>query len=598
MSLQYPMFYRQFGLRRVAQLMNPALPILDRLELPRDSLYHYVGDGLLDDGPRSDEFLFRNITRPIFMYHVTEIGDFKGNPRRLTIPVDPLIRSYHVKNRRYRKLMDLKQIPKDPMGLTVINYSYIPRLYRYMRSIYSDYYRWHNQQMAIWKTVNEIAVNTNKNQFIILKLPTRLPSISELKLASKGVNQRVVKTFNSSESLILLEFWKWLGDDRASSVFAQIGKENYNKMNFIFMESGRFLVFNLGVLDSWRSASKQELREDPNANTKGFDSIQIQKRFLRLLISLFDTRIKEVPENLQLDDSEVEDKQQTEVKQNTDVNTPTQKKESITPPKQEEVLTVQEDKERRESYHNGIDSASDIEEDFYEDDFIDKELEELERIAKLTMVDIQPSETEDDDEGDDDYYQEEESEVKELETELLDSMGGDSNVLEKALMKVADRYAENGLISAAEYKRYQDLSESYKNIVAPDGKSTLDTFIDIKPEELKVPETLNIPDTNTVYDKTMLKSSLLNFDEYYIKNILHRDIASMVMNIQKAGIAVTDYQVERVDSILGSYDDYSVKINPIEGASSTIRFKLPVINEDGTYKSNNSIYSIRKQKGD
>src|SRR5690606_10437506 len=132
---------------------------------PKDSIYHYVGEGLLDDGPKSDEFLFRNITRPIFMYHVSTIGDNKGSPRKLTIPVDPLIRSYHVRNKRYRKLMDLKQIPKDPMALTIINYSYIPRLYRYMRSIYSDYYRWNNQQAAIWKTVNEIGENTHKQQF-------------------------------------------------------------------------------------------------------------------------------------------------------------------------------------------------------------------------------------------------------------------------------------------------------------------------------------------------------------------------------------------------------------------------------------------------
>lgn len=584
MRLQYPIFYRQFGLRRVSQLMTPALPILDRLDLPKDSIFHYAGEGLLDDGPRSDEFLFRNIARPIFMYHVTSIGDNKGSPRRLTIPVDPLIRSYHVRNRRYRKLIDLKQIPKDPMALTVINYSYIPRLYRYMRSIYSDYYRWHNQQAAIYKSINELTEYTNKNQFMVVKLPKRLPSINELKLASMNMNQRSVKAFNSSESLTILEFWKWLGEDRDSSLLTNIGKENYSKMNFIFIESGRFLVFNLGVLDSWRSASKLELRDDPDANTKGFNPAQIQKRFLRLLIALFDVRSTDVPENL--GDGKVEEVLSEVIE------------EDDTTPRR--VLTPEESIDRQEAIDEDIEPASDIEEDFQLDSDIDKELEELERIAKLSTVDIQPPEYEyipEDDDQDDSLFQPEEK-VAELETELLDTIGGDSKVLEKALMKVADRYAENGLISAAEYKRYQELATSYRTIVAPDGTTTLDKYIDIKPDELKIPDNINIPDNPTVFDKSMLKSSLLVFDEHYINNILQRDVAAMVMNIQKAGIAVTDYQVEKVNNILGSHFEYTVKITPIEGTSSTIRFKLPVVDDNGIFVANGSKYLQRAQRGD
>lgn len=599
MRLQYPLFYRQFGLRRVAQLLNPALPILDRLDLPKDSLYHYAGEGLLDDGPRSDEFLFRNITRPIFMYHVSTIGDNKGSPRKLTIPVDPLVRSYHVKNRRFRKLMDIKQIPKDPMTLSVINYSYIPRLYRYMRSVYSEYYRWHNQQAAIWKTVNEVADTSTKNQFIIMKLPKRLPSINELKLASMAMNQRAVKTFNSPEALMILEFWKWLGENREDSLLSTIDKEHYKKMNFIFIESGRFLVFNLDVLNSWRSASKIELRIDPDANKKGFTPEQIQKRFLRLMISLFDVRSKDIPENIGGEDTTEEVTEDKVTVADSDLIEETDTIQEVSYSQPREVLSPAEVINRQDSIDHYIEPASDIEEDIEEDLNIDKELEELERIAKLNLPDIQPPEIEygeDDEDEDDTLFQPEE--VKELETELMDTMGGESKVLEKALMTVADRYAENGLISAAEYKRYQDLAVSYKTIVAPDGTTTLDQYIDIKPEELKIPDNINIPDDPTVFDKTMLKSSLLVFDEHYIKNVLQKDVAAMVMNIQKAGIAVTDYQVETVDNVLGSYNEYTVKINPIEGSSSTIRFKLPVINEDGTFRANSSKYSIRKQKAD
>ena len=154
------------------------------------------------------------------------------------------------------------------------------------------------------------------------------------------------------------------------------------------------------------------------------------------------------------------------------------------------------------------------------------------------------------------------------------------------------------MMSVAEYKRYKDLSQSYKSIISPDGTTTLDQFIKINPEDTKIKKSQAIPDIKTVFDKTMLKSSLLTFDDHYIKNILQKDVAGMVMNIQRAGIAVTDYEVERVDDILGSYDSYTVRVTPVEGASSTLKFKLPVIEEDGTFMANGTKYRDRKQRGD
>ena len=575
--LQYSLFFRQFGIRRVSQLMGPPLPVLDRLNLPKNSLFHYAGEGLLDDGPKSDEFIFRNITRPILVANITHIGDNKGTPRRLGIPVDPLIRSYHIKNRRYRKLAGLDTIPKDPMSMVVVNYSFIPRLYRYMRSIYSEYFRWNNQQAAIWKAANEVADNSERNQFIVFKLPKRLPSISELRLATKQMNQRAIKTFSDPDSLMILEIWKWLGDSRSSSLLNFVKRENYSKINLIFMESGRFFVLNLGILDSWRASTKEELITLENPNTKGFPFDQLQKRFLRLLVSLFDVRTNtQIEENLG-DDEPSKTEEETEESTNKD------------------TLTLDENNERQKAIDLDYEPASDIEENFGEDIDIDKELAELERIAQLSNTDINVTNSEDESEDDDDTYSQPDPE-QELVTELSDTISSDSKLLEDALQKYCDRMAENGLLSANEYRRYSELGKTYKTIIAPDGTTTLDKFIAIDKEELKVPEDINVPDKATVYDKTMLKSSLLVFDEYYIKNIMQKDIAAMVMNIQKAGIAVTDYRVNTVETILGSYNEYTIRINPVDGSPSTIRFKLPVVDDNGVFTANGSKYYLRKQK--
>ena len=71
----------------------------------------------------------------------------------------------------------------------------------------------------------------------------------------------------------------------------------------------------------------------------------------------------------------------------------------------------------------------------------------------------------------------------------------------------------------------------------------------------------------------MLSSSLMEFDKRYIKEVLHKDVASMVLNVQNAGIVVTEYDVERVEEVMGAYDIYTIRVSPVEGANSTFRFK-------------------------
>lgn len=591
----YTNFYRKYGIRRVAQLQSPPLPLLDKLELPRNSIYHYMGDGLLDDGPKSDEFLFRNVNRPILLANVTDIGDSLGNPKRLTIPVEPLIRTFHAQHRRYRKLMDITQA-REEIVTVVYSYAFIPRLYRYMRSLYSDYYRWHNTSAAVWKTIGQLTIDSSRNQFIQCKLPKVLPSLPELRAGTNGLNQRVAKMFNTPESMMILEIWKWLGDKRETSLINAIPKENYSKVNLVYTETNRWMVFNLGLLNSWRQATKQELALDPQANIQGFTPEQIQKRFLKLLITLFDTRSNDPAENLGSDENDPE-----VVTNVATVSTPegTQTVQEV-----QQVLTPVEVSRRNDAHGRDEDAATDIEDDFEDDFNIDSELEELEVIAKAAReIQAQNDSVINEFEGvdEDDVVQDDTTNLDAAELDTVDDqtkINVQNETLEQAVMQVCNRYAENGMMSASEYRKFSEISKSYHGIVAPNGSMTLDEFIKIPKETLKIDHGQDIKDIPTVFDKTMLKSSLLTFDEHYIKNVLERDVAGMVMNLQRGGIAITDYTVERMEDILGSYDMYTVRYNPVEGGSGKWTFKLPVIAADGSFESNGTRYFLRKQRGD
>lgn len=608
----YPVYYRRFGIRKPEQMLKPPLPRLEMLELPRESIFHYPGVGPLDDGPIETDIIFNNNKRPIYIEHVTDLGDVQGNPRRMSVDIQRSMRMYRMKNPRFRPSRDLETSTRDPQTLLVYNYSYIHRMYKYMRTYFSNYHRWSNLNASVWKTIGKVSEQTNRHHFIEVQLPKILPSFTALKVGETVMNQKTVKIFDSAESLTLLEIWKWLGVNRKSSSLSFVKPENYSKVNFIFRESGRWFVLNMGVLDSWRIPTKTEIAEGATEN-KGFHTEQIQKRFLRLMISLFEARTNgDLPENLgeenesqkAIDSALTNSKNQVSsnspsstgvdsinstaatvsnpVSKKTD-NTGNANASGASVPEEEQVLDDEGDDDAVQ-----VTDASDLtavelnEVDVYSQDLenqIDADLEKLEDMGENTQND-------------------------QVQTDVIDNgtpgvkiATAKVKTLESAIIEHCNRLADAGGLSAAEYRRYIEMAGTYKTIKAPNGE-TLDTFIQVPKELTEIKDEPAIPDQKTIVDKTMLKSSLLQFDKNYVTNVLHRDVAAMVTNMQNAGVIITDYSVEEIEDITGSHTVHEIKIKPLQGSASTLHFKLPKVDEEGNFKVNGVNYRMRKQRGD
>lgn len=584
--LLYNDFYNKYGIRVASQLMSPPLPKIDKLDLPKQAILHYVTNTSLEVGPASDDFLFRNIQRPIMVGHISELTDTEGNPRRMAVSVDSMVRAFHNKNRRFKLMRDRKSAERDINSLIVFNYGLIPSIYRYTRSYYTDYYKCANIQATLWKNIAEITKSSDRNHFVICRLPTILPSIPNLRLAIDSINQKTVKIFNSPESLVLLDLWKWFGEERKLSHIASVGNEHLDKVNLVFQESGCWFVMNLGRMNRWRIATKEELEEwrlsdkkdplgNPEPNTKGIVAKQLQIRFLRLMMTLFQTRtVGDIEDSLLAADNTSEQEEELDVSATLtkqDVGLPVIDKTTNL------VTSVNADTIAISTMPaNGKSSDETIKHDEELEKQIEKDLSDLETISNTHIGELNSD-------GD-----------KVEQTVVIN----ENPTLEDGVMNVCDRLADAGLLSAAEYKYYGDISKSYRKILAPGGKETLDTFIDVKPETLVISESAEIKDIKTVTDKTMLKSSLLDFDRRYIKEVMPRDVASMVLSVQNAGIAVTGFETERVENVMGSFEAYTIKVKPVDGAPSTLRFELPTIDDDGVYTANGTRYKVRKQRGD
>ena len=449
-----------------------------------------------------------------------------------------------------------------------------------MRSLYTEYYKWKNINTAVWKKIDQIADISDRHQFLMCKLPVVLPSIPDLNLGSGQLSQKMVRIFNNSDSLMLLELWKWLGENRKDSLISNVKAKNLSKVNIVFQESGKWFVINLGRLNDWRKTPDGEDTGN-NPITKGLETAQMQRRFLRTTLSLFQVRtvgtVEIPPEAL------VETKNNAGITKDGGVPADGIKTDSTLTDKSVIVENTNNDSASETGVDASDNIAIDETEDTSLDDKINEELQHLEAISKNHV---------------ERNFDEEADETPDSELLNTNTFIDEPSSLEDGVISVCDRLADNGLLSAAEYRRYLELSKKYRTIISPDGETTIDKYIVVTKDQLAINnKELNIK-SDAVTDKSMLKSSLTNFDKKYISQVFQRDIAGMVLNMQNAGIAVTDYAVEANDDVLGTYNTYTVRITPVEGTSSTLRFKLPVVDENGNYRSNNINYKLRRQRGD
>jgi hypothetical protein len=594
MSITSQLFYRKYGVRLLQQIMTPVFFDLNTLDFPLKSIYHYTTFDGIELGPPSDDYLFRNIKKPIMVGHVSDVGAQLGNPRKQAVNTAAFIRDYQNQNRRMRPLRNVVLASKDPTSLIVYNYCFINKIHRYVRSVFTEYYKWYNTFAAVVNNIATVSNESDHNHYLLCAAPKVIPSLQQLNLASNaGMTQALLKVFKDKDAFMLLELWKYLGANRKSSLFDKIPSNKIHLVNFIYQESGKWTVLNLGVLNSFRQGFEGEDKEYVLDSKLKVDALQLQKRLLKMTMTIMEIRtvtanlveepVKDEKVIAPLTGLEIKDEDtDAETAEETDEDEDEDEEDVPTVPSELEPVPVETAANEVTNQITDIDDESEPDEEELEkqrikeeDELLDKDLAYLNEIAKK-----------------------QENEATESTGTIADIIAEADITLEDGVMNICDRLADDGLLTAGEYRRFKNLSNAYKEIISPDGHTPLSEFIVIKPEDLKMTESATMVDSPSILDKSMLKSSLIDFDSRYIENVLSKDTANMVLNVQKAGIAVTNYKVEKVRDILGGYETHMLKIAPVEGAPSTLKFKLPIVDADGRFESNGIKYFLRKQRGD
>ena len=228
--------------------------------------------------------------------------------------------------------------------------------------------------------------------FFFLQSPKVIPSLTQLNAASEEMTQMLLKVFTDTNALTLLKLWQWLHGQE--STFGKIPVDSMHRVNFIYQESGKWFVLNMGQLYAWKKPStpEEEIEQKKLAfrisNQIGGD--QLAKRLLAMQIYLLEIRtqankVQEVEEEPQTgevigdlpDDAELREEDEEQVVDSTDTPPSDPKKvkaevEAVLAPTPQPQIDVDE-----------LDAQAFDDHVRAEDEHVAAKLEQLETIAQL-----------------------------------------------------------------------------------------------------------------------------------------------------------------------------------------------------------------------
>lgn len=629
----FSQIWRVYGVKTLNLLPSPRLFDITRWSQPRGGIYHYIPFSHLDLGPDAQWTPVLNAPKPPYLSMVGEYSRTEGKPRpRQGVNFSRIERLYLREHECFRRVLNADKSLLDVKSAMIFDYSKLHLGYKYVVNQMTRWYMFQNLFGTVFDRIGHLTRISDRPQFIFIPMPDTLPSRSvfnmaiedasvsafaeifkgasdELRialdldrdkatpvisrsyeevygpvapwlfpeddedterdrfadesfdelplgmadlgefqpaspLAMEAVNTRTLRSLTDDRLLFTEELHRWLSENRESSIFAAIPQEHLHKVNLVFTEMGKFSIVNLGELDSWR--------EDKAANKEGVGYNVLAKRLESYYHSLMALRSEADPVRvLSAIDAE---------------------------PGVGDVPVVL-------ATRGGSVADSPA---------MDKVAEETPSLkVEKPVVPMSPKA--------------DTPEVKHLATQMPIEPGADDddapdeqpvvhNPLTHRMEQETKELLRKGVISNAERRRFTRLSESYKTIKL--GDETLEQAATVPHDVVWNMSPRLIPDIPEVLDKGMLESTLDDFDEKYIKEVYHRDTARMVLAVQKGPVAVTGMARERHVDKMGDRMQYAVRLSPSRGASTTVKFTVPNIDEQGKYKLNGVRYFARKLKTD
>lgn len=605
MRIKILQFLKEYGVRTVSGLQSPRLFSQKKLFLPFESIYHFQADNAAVRGPNSGDPLFTRLTGKTFIEHVIELSSYEGNPRVTNQRGPILINNFRKQNRFFKPLLRDEAVRLNIQNTLVFNYNLLPAMWRYQDTYKATWFRWNNERRTLWANVTSAHRRFDYNQFIELEIPERILQYSQFNMLNNGtMTQDILAEFSNDALLNIFDIFQWLGNKRDQSLMDQLPPEAYAKVNFLIRVRDSFFVLNVGALDLWRSDKSvdeiketlpdgearnlttnpltKEEREAIALGKKGLDGSQIQRRFLSLIAALVEysqgnVTVVDVDDEVQADSRKAEFMEQKSL---DDTGNKDVEEEDIPEPEATPAAT--------------------------DPRFVELDLIDLDVVtAKIAPPDTDLFSTELTIEGATETKIERDAGtgdvVRTLRVREEPQVVRDAPPELKTVVQDAYDMHKAGLISEGTVNKAVEDAMSYHYLPNPfTGEGSIRETMEITPEDLKIPptESYQFRDSNVILDKSMLTSKLKAMQRTYNSKVLPKDIMNAVIASQAAGAAVVNYTIETVEDLSDHYQIHKVTLKPVRGKASPVYFKIPVIDEEGRFRSRGVEYRMRLQRTD
>lgn len=541
-SLKYEHYYRKHGIRTYQMLMGPRFSSLDNLELPLKSILHYLPESVSEIGIMPTHVFLRRATGRILVNQLNEYVEPEGAPIPIGGKEQQLRLRYRKAARTIKPLREYSTAFRNDHTVVVEDYCLINHVYRYRNTAMMRIFLFRNMLRTLIANINRLAELSDRKQYMEIRIPKLQLTLQKFVIGAKSLNRGTMKHFPDDRSLLLLELWKWLGEDRKTSLFAELSPKAVEQLQLVLIETGKYAVVSLDVFETSRA--------DGTPDGGKHSPKQVQIAFSKFLNAAYELR-------------NMGDKTVVEVLVDDEGN-----EHPATMDENGEVVELEE------SDLTDLKALEDLEQVEYEDTAEDDvELGEVGELAPETQIFV-PS------------------------NNPTDNAPTGKTELSARAIEESEKLVELGLLSQAAHTRNMKVANTYKTLPNPWGMGTLEDAAKVDPAVLKDVNTKLIDDIAYIQDKSMLNSSLKNFDKRYVDKVMNADVANMVLNLQRTGLCVTGYSVEEHEDANNSFVTHVVQVTTVTGKASTVRFRLPKIDKNGVFRSNGVNYRMRKQRVD
>lgn len=634
LEMRYPQVYRMQGIRYFIKMEDPKVwRIAELEEIDLSVLHYFYPDHRESFGISQDSPFIKGRRKGQVAFHQTQYdNNVMGPVKKKIFNYRLAIKAYHKKNPKVFWARDEKKfskfVGKRPWNM-IVDYSLMGRHMEFRSNPKRHLFFFEARYRGYLNGIREHIKKSTRHQLIMFHVPETLPTVPELKRAAIELKRAYWKIFDSYEKLALLDFWKWLDPySRKNSLFAQyIPESELDRIDFLCIYNNSAVLLNLGLLDRWVTGKEslgddsdeptsEELEEDEDIQITQSTARRFQRRFLKFLSKIVE---KDKLNTVDTPPLEIDNNEAKVIQKIYDTNTETSLKDDdfVDPEKiQDNGETIIPDAPIKEDLH--------VQEEEAEQTTV-AVVSEIERKPILGAVPEEPKSEQ--------AIQavmahsvpvphhlistphiERDVGVSEPYTPVDSRLIGDDKPVGVKTPKSGiipssayiDQHAKrniaeftNELMMTNKQKEYWEKeSDTYKKIKSPDKSMTLEEYVN-----QEVDMTINdkeevIPDLPLITDKSMLRSTLKEFDQRYIKKCLKRDIARNIVALQKTGIVINNYEVEDVSDLATKAEVHKVTLTPVGGSQSTIRIKVPKIDDDGTMTTGSVKAYMRKQRRD